>query len=51
MKEMKTVCFQARQINGLVHRIDIQFQVVPTSSTSQLSFGVNIIYLFFVFQV
>lgn len=41
MKEMKTVCFQAKQYNGVVHRIDVKFQVVPTSCTSQLSFGVS----------
>ncbi|XP_001948425.1 lys-63-specific deubiquitinase BRCC36 [Acyrthosiphon pisum] len=40
MKEMKTVCFQAKQINGMVHRIDVKFQVAPTTCTSQLSFGV-----------
>lgn len=45
MREMKTICFQAKQINGLVHRIDVKFQVVPTSSTSHLSFGVIIIFL------
>lgn len=33
---MKTVCFQAKQIDGMVHRIDVKFQVVPTSCTSQL---------------
>lgn len=41
MKEMKTVCFQAKQYNGMVHRIDVKFQVVPTSCTSQLSFEVS----------
>jgi hypothetical protein len=46
MKEMKTVCFQAKQINGMVHRIDVKFQVAPTTCTSQLSFGV-ITYLYF----
>lgn len=47
---MKTVCFQAKQIDGLMHRIDVKFQVVPTSCTSQLSFEV-IISLFFWFNV
>lgn len=37
---MKTVCFQAKQIDGIVQRIDVKFQVVPTSCTSQLSYGV-----------
>ncbi|KAE9524355.1 hypothetical protein AGLY_015394 [Aphis glycines] len=40
MKEMKTVCFQAKQMNGTVQRIDVKFQVAPTTCTSQLSFGV-----------
>jgi len=40
MKEMKTVCFQAKQMNGTVQRIDVNFQVAPTTCTSQLSFGV-----------
>jgi len=40
VKEMKTVCFQAKQIGALVHRIDVKFQVVPTTCTSQLSLGV-----------
>lgn len=40
---MKTVCFQAKQIGSTVHRIDVKFQVVPTSCTSQLSLGVIII--------
>jgi len=42
MKEMKTVCFQAKQIGGMVRRIDVKFQVAPTTCTSQLSFGVII---------
>lgn len=41
MKEMKTVCFQAKQIGGTVQRIDVNFHIVPTSCTSQLSLGVN----------
>lgn len=40
MKEMKTVCFQAKQVDGMVHRIDVKFQVVPTLCTSELSLGV-----------
>lgn len=40
---MKTVCFQAKQVGNVVHRIDVEFQVMPTSCTSQLSLGVNII--------
>lgn len=40
MREMKTVCFQAKQMNGTVQRIDVKFQVAPTTCTSQLSFGV-----------
>lgn len=40
---MKTICFQAKQIGSTVHRIDVKFQVVPTSCTSQLSLGVIII--------
>lgn len=39
---MKTVCFQAKQINDGIQRIDVKFQVVPTSCTSQLSYGVFI---------
>jgi len=44
---MKTICFQSKQENeSAVYRIDVKFQVVPTSCTSQLSFGVFIILLF-----
>lgn len=45
MKEMKTVCFQAKLINGLVHKIDVKFQVAPTTCTSQLSLGVIIFFI------
>lgn len=40
---MKTVCFQAKQVGNTVHRIDVKFQVAPTSCTSQLSLEVIII--------
>jgi len=41
VKEMKTICFQANQINdGLIHRLDVKFQIVPTFCTSQLSLEV-----------
>lgn len=44
---MKTVCFQAKQVGGMTHRLDVKFQVVPSSCTSQLSFGVCIIIVLF----
>ncbi|XP_050427013.1 lys-63-specific deubiquitinase BRCC36-like [Adelges cooleyi] len=40
MKEMNMVCFQSKRIDGLVHRVDIKFHVIPTACTSQLSLGI-----------
>jgi len=46
---MKTTCFQAKQIGNMVHRIDVKFQVTPTSCTSQLSLGVIITIISYVY--
>lgn len=46
---MKTTCFQAKQIGNMVHRIDVKFQVTPTSCTSQLSLGVTITIIFYIY--
>ncbi|VVC41045.1 JAB1/MPN/MOV34 metalloenzyme domain,Brcc36 isopeptidase [Cinara cedri] len=40
VREMKAICFQAKQVEGLVHRIDVPFHVVPTACTSQMSLGI-----------
>lgn len=38
---MKTICFQAKQAEFSIDRIDLPFQVVPTTCTSDLSLEVN----------
>jgi len=38
-------------VEGLTQRIDVKFKVVPTSCTSQLSFGVFVVFSFLIIFV
>lgn len=46
VREMKCVCFQAKQVEGFIHRIDIPFHVVPTPCNSK--FALEVIIKFFI---